>query len=385
MEESQEIMEYLDSIRDPRADKNKKHQLRDILVITICGVICGADDWVKIEHFARCKESWFRKFLELPNGIPSHDTFGRLFARLCPEEFRKGFLDWISGVAQLGHQEVVAIDGKTLRRSHDRAKGKAAIQMVSAWASENGMVLGQVKTDSKSNEIRAIPKLLQALALEGTIVTIDAAGCQKQVASLIRKKGADYVLALKGNQAQLYQDIKDYLEMARAEGFKDIAHDYWEETDGGHGRVEIRRYWVVDQLEWLEDRSKWQDLGTIGMVEAERHTNQGRSIETRFYISSLERNAEVFGKAVRKHWTIENRLHWVLDVAFREDDCRVRKDHAPENLAILRHLALNLIRQDKTKKGGIKTKRLVAGWDHDYLLHLLGLAKPSMLPPLGTP
>jgi predicted transposase YbfD/YdcC len=267
--------------------------------------------------------------------------------------------------------QVVAIDGKTLRRSYDKSSDKAAIHMVSAWASENGITLGQVKTEQKSNEIKAIPELLKTLEVKGCIITIDAMGCQKDIVARIIGKKADYVLAVKGNQKNLHEDIIRIFEEARSSDFQGIDYDFHESVDRGHGRIEIRRIWTISDINLIRGKEKWQQLKTIGMIESERHVGDEVSKDTRYYISSLDNNAEKFGGAVRTHWGIENSVHWILDVAFREDESRIRKGHAPENLAVIRHIALNLLKQEKTLKIGVKAKRLKAGWDNDYLLKVL--------------
>lgn len=365
------IVEHFKNIEDPRIDRGKLHNLMDIIAIAICAVICGADTWEDIELFGEAKHEWLKQFLELPNGIPSHDTFGRVFSIISPVEFQRSFLNWIKAISESIEREVVAIDGKTSRRSYDRGKGKGAIHMVSAWATANRVVLGQVKTEDKSNEITAIPELLDILALKGCIVTIDAMGCQKTISAGIIEKEADYVLALKGNQGTLHEDIKLFFEDAKETGFKGIRHDFHETIDGDHGRIETRRYYTISDIEWLEGKADWKGLKSIGMVESEREIGEKVTKEIRYYISSLPGNAKQFGDAVRRHWGIENSLHWVLDVAFREDECRIRKGYAAENFAVLRHIALNLVRQEKSIKRGVKGKRLKAGWDNDYLGKIL--------------
>lgn len=291
-----------------------------------------------------------------------------------PEEFERCFVSWIHAVFKITGGQTVAIDGKTLRRSHDRSSGKAAIHMVGAWVAETGVSLGQVKTEDKSNEITAIPELLKLLDISGCIVTIDAMGCQKELARQICHQGADYVLALKGNQGNLHKDIQLFFEHAQECQFKDIPHQSYETTDGGHGRVEVRRHVTISDLHWLEDRAKWKNLNLIGMVQSQRHIGDNITRETRYYISSLPNDAKRFASAVRDHWTIENQLHWVLDIAFREDDCRVRDRNAASNLSILRRFALSLCKQEKTAKVGIKIKRKRAGWNNAYLLTLLRLS-----------
>jgi predicted transposase YbfD/YdcC len=327
---SASVGRHFASLTDKRMEKKIRHSLPDITVIAICAAVSGADGWKDMETYGKAKCEWLKTFLELPHGIPSHDTFGRVFAMICPEEFERCFLNWIQSVFEVTEGQIIPIDGKTLRRSYDRSSGKAPVHMISAWASENGITLGQVKTDDKSNEIAAIPELLKVLELEGCIVTIDAMGCQKKIAELIRDKGADYVLAVKGNQGNLYADIRLFFEDAANNDFKDIPHDYYETTDGGRGRVEIRRYRTVSDIDWLCGKENWKGIKTIGMAEYERHEgNKEISIGVRYYISSLGSDAEQFGNAVRTHWGIENSVHWILDAAFREDESRIRKDHGP--------------------------------------------------------
>lgn len=368
------LPEHFADLPDPRVNRTRRHLLNDILVITICAVICGADDWVSIELFGKSKEDWFRSFLRLPNGIPSHDTFGRVFAALNPTAFAQCFASWIRSVANVTEGEVVAVDGKTLRRSFDRAAGKSSIHMVSAWATKNRLVLGQVKTDEKSNEIDAIPKLLDTLEIEGCIVTTDAMGCQKAIAGKVIDKKADYILALKANQPTLYEMVKVYFEEAIKNDFVGVRHGHSVEHSRGHGRIERRETWCTSDLAWFEDKEKWPGLRSIAMVESKREVDGSSSTERRYYISSLPgTNARKFAGAVRAHWGVENGLHWTLDVAFREDESRIRKDHGPENMAMLRHVALNLVKTETTAKVGVKNKRLKAGWDERYLLTVLGI------------
>lgn len=372
------IIEHFGSLTDPRIDRTKRHKLVDIIVIAICGSICGADTWVDIEFFGKCKEEWFRTFLELPNGIPSHDTFGDVFARLDPEEFQRSFMRWVQAIEEITGGQVIAVDGKTVCSSHDRAAGRKAIHMVNAWATSNGLALGQIKVNDKSNEITAIPELLRLLAISGCIVTIDAMGCQKEIAHQIVAGGADYVLAVKENQGDLYEDIEDLFAGAEAFAFEDIPHETWQATTKGHGRIEKRQCWTIADpasLSYIQDRAAWPNLASVVKIATRRSVGEETSVETRYFISSLKGDAQRMARAIRAHWGIENSLHWVLDIAFREDESRVRKDHGPQNLAILRQTALNLLKQETKLRASIHSKRLNAGWKEDYLLQVLGVHK----------
>lgn len=368
------LKKHFAPVRDPRVERTKHHRLIDLLVIAICAVICGAEDFVAIAAFGRAKEKWLRTFLELPHGIASDDTFLRVFARIDPQELETCFLEWVQAVFAVTGGQVVPIDGKTLRRSHDRRAGRGAIHMVSAWASANRLVLGQVKVDDKSNEITAIPVLLRLLALQGCIVTLDAMGCHTEFSRLIHEQEADYVLGLKGNQGSLHHKVQGYFAEAEQTDFRNLAHDYDRRVNKGHGRLEIRHCWTIfepEYIDYLNPEGKWVNLHSIAKVLSERHVGAEVTRETRYYISSLPGQAQQLNQAIRSHWTVENQLHWSLDIAFREDDCRLRKGHGAENFAVLRHMALNLLRQEASAKCGVKNRRLKAGWDEDYLLHIL--------------
>jgi len=368
------IAKHFSKVKDPRIDRTKRHRLLDILIIAICAVICGADSWVDIELFGKTKIEWLKTFLKLPNGIPSHDTFGRVFAALNPQEFESSFMEWVQAINLLTQGQVIAIDGKQLRGSHDRGIGKNAIYMVSAWATENQLVLGQRKVDDKSNEITAIPKLLKLLEVKGCIVMVDAIGTQTKIAKTIIEQGGDYILAVKENQGHLYEDIHDLFADNQQFNYEDIPHSYAKVVNKDHGRIEIRQCWTISDPEYLaniRDLRRWEGIQTLVMVLSERRIGDDSEVQDRYFISSLESNAEKILRAKRSYWGIENRLHWVLDIAFNEDRSRVRKDNAPQNFAVLRHMALNLLKQEKTAKGGIKAKRLQCGWNVDYLLKVL--------------
>lgn len=360
------LADHFQNIADPRKKYLIRHKLTDIIMIAICAVISGAEGWNDIEEFGQIKKKWLSNFLELRNGIPSHDTFRIVFSLLDPEEFRKSFFSWVKEVADIIEEEVVAIDGKTIRRSYQ--SGQSPLHIVSAWAQENNLVLGQIKTNQKSNEITAIPKLLEMLTLKDCIITIDAMGCQKDIAEKIIEKEANYTLALKGNQGKIHRKVKKIFEE------KNVSYDSHEEISEGHGRIEKRKCACIvldKKILDMEEMQGWKNLKSIVKIESERIIKDKITRENRYYISSLKKTAKKFNEIVRKHWSIENSLHWTLDIAFREDESRIRIGNSAENLGILRHLALNLLKQETTLKRGLKAKRLKAGWSNKYLVKVL--------------
>lgn len=374
------LVAHFGQVPDPRIDRRKDHDLIDILVIAVCTLLCAGETFNDMEDFGKAKFDWFRTFLKLRNGIPSHDTFNRVFAALDPQQFLDCFLRWTQSLREAVPQEIVALDGKALRRALN--KDQSIKYVVSAWAESNGLVLGQLKVADKSNEITAVPKLLRVLELTGCIVTIDAMGCQKKIAKEIIEADADFVLALKGNQETVHEEVKSFLDatlveqqVPRPPGAKlskaAAALASLETVEKDHGRFEIRRYYQSDQLDWFADRLKWEGLKSVGMVESLREVDGKTTVERRYYLASLPLGVETFARAVRSHWGVENKVHWIMDVCFREDQSRARAGYAAENLATLRRLALNLLKREKTKKRGIRGKQLNASWDHAYLLRLL--------------
>lgn len=363
------VLRHFYTLKDFRQEKKVKHKLIDIIVIIVCAVASGAETFSDIALYAECKAEWLKSILELQNGIPSHDTIERIMRWMDPVEFRKCFLNWVRGVAKLTNGEVVAIDGKALRGSKDGEKGP--IYMVSAWARANGIVLGQLKVNEKTNEIKAIPELLKILAVKGCIVTIDALGCQKDIAKEIINKEADYVLSLKENHPLLHQEIEQFFMGCRKDSFKDVSYDYYEEYSKGHGRIEKRKYWITEEIEWLTVKEEWQGLKSIGMTESIREINGVKTKEVRYHLCSISQQARQYATAVRGHWGIENSLHWVLDVVFGEDDSRIRKDYGPENMALVRHVFYNLLKNDKEIKLSMRRKKLKAEWSHDYAMSLV--------------
>lgn len=374
------LNEQFGDLEDPRQIRKTEHPLINIIFMTICGVLCGAEDWVAIVSFCQSQEAWLAQYLDMEKGVPSHDTFGRVFAALDNETFCQGFVNWMATVVEMAAGEIVAIDGKQVRRSHDRHAGKEAIYMVSAFAAANGVVLGQCKVAEKSNEITAIPKLIELLDLAGCVVTIDAMGCQREIAKQLIEEKADYVLSLKGNQGQLHEDVEALFANFEKVAFHEVDHDYYQKVEKGHGRLEKRQCWVFEPEGWgqyFRTLAKWTGLQTVAMVRAQRQIGDKVSSETRFFISSLPAEAKPILQAVRRHWSIENELHWILDVAFNEDQSRVRQGQAAENLAVIRQLVLNLLKQEKTAKLGIKNKRLRCGWDAVYRSKVLTGAKDA--------
>ena len=367
------ITKHFENLEDPRVLRTRRHPLISIIVLAVAGVICNCDSWVEIQEFAKTKKKFFEKFLSLPSGIPSHDTFGRVFSVLDAKAFQDCFVSWVRELIDLSQGKLipgktVAIDGKTVRGSHNQAVGKRAIHMVSAWVSDNSLVLGSVKTEAKSNEITAIPELLKLLLLDGCIVTIDAMGCQKEIISELVKKDADYCIAVKENQPRLYEGIKESFRLP----LQTKVVETYETSEKSHGRTEKRKYTLLtdqEYLDYLNSEGDWKNLRSIGQVESKRTINGVTSKETRYYILSINQ-VKQFAEATRNHWGIENKLHWVLDVIFKEDQSRVRTGHSDQNFCILRHLALNLIKQNKSK-GSIKTKRLKSGWDENFLVEVL--------------
>ena len=360
---------------DPR-HHNIRHRFIDVLTIAIFAVICGAEDWVSVADYGEAKEDWLRTFLELPSGIPSHDTFNDLFSRINPDAFERCFQTWMASLVELTHGKLVAIDGKSLRRSFEHSWDKSGMaHMVSAFAQNNSMVFAQLKTEGKGQELSAIEKLLELLDLEGAVVTIDAIGCNKEVAGKILAARADYVLQVKENQPTLHAKVKALLDEAILDDFAGLNGDHFEQTDGNHGRIETRKVWVCWDVEFLGDLPKdWPGLRGLIALESIREVNGKKSVERRYYISSLDRRTRAarLAACIRGHWSVENNLHWQLDVSFNEDQCRLRKEHGAENLSRINRIALNLLKKDKTRKCGIKNKRKICGWDNQYLLSILG-------------
>jgi predicted transposase YbfD/YdcC len=369
--QSLEIKKHFRSLKDPRRCHRRRHLLLDIVVVAVCAVTGGADNWEEIAAFGRRHQSWFRRYLSLPNGIPSHDTFTRVFARLDPRVFQRCLRDWLLAFGNVLKCKHIAIDGKTLCGSGRKTSALGPLHLVSAWASANHLILGQVAVEGKSNEITAIPQLLALLETKGAVVTIDAMGCQKEIAAKIRERRCHYVLAVKDNQPNLLQDIQESFERAYDSDFKGIAHDHYEtKTTNGHGREEKRYCEVIYDLSGIRNKEAWTDLRAIGMCITERTINGETKGEIRYFIGSQKKSARYYGIAFRKHWGIENNLHWQMDVSFGEDANRTAERIAAENLTLVRRAAQTLIKRDP-QKGGIKCKRRQAGWDLKFLEELL--------------
>lgn len=368
------LLSVLECVPDPRFPSWHRHKLADVLTIALCAVISGADSWVEVADWGQEKAEWLQTFLELPAGIPSHDTFSRLFRMLDPAALEAVLLGWVRAtLPPVAPGAVIAVDGKTLRRSHNRANGGAALHLISAWATETGVSLGQWTVPDHTNEISALPLVLQTVTLPGTVITLDALGCQREVAETITARGGDYVLALKGNQTQMHADVRDFFVDGLVSGFA-APVDQAETHEKGHGRIEKRTCWASEDaalLHYLDPEGRWAGLRSVALVQAERTIGDTKTIEQRYYLSSLPADALRLNRIVRTHWQIENHLHWVLDTAFDEDHCRVRMGDGAQNLALLRRVALSLLKRDTTAKVGIKGKRLKAGWNEQYLLHIL--------------
>jgi predicted transposase YbfD/YdcC len=365
------LLEYFADLPEPRIDRCKKHALLDIIAIAILASICGAEHFTEMEEFGKRKEAWLKSFLGLGHGIPTHDTFARVFAALKPSAFQERFVLWVQAVVRATEGEVVAIDGKTARRAHDKEAGLGALHLVSAWATRNRLVLGQIKVDDKTNEMTAVPELLRLLEVKGCIVTMDALNTQKEIANEIREQEADYVLALKKNHPKLHAEVEGIFAAVLKDDNADGAIKTTESVENDHGRTETRRCWSIAAPDWITGFDQWRDLKSLVMVEARREIKEQQTTELRYYLSSLAPHAERAAQAIREHWGVENSLHWVLDVAFNEDRSRVRIGHAPENLALVRKITHNLLQQEKTLKRGVKTKRFVSALDDAYLLKVL--------------
>lgn len=370
------FLEHFANLNDPRIERSKEHLLKDIIAIAILAVISGADGWVGIEAYGNAKYEWLKNFLALPNGIPSHDTFSRVFTLIEPQQFQECFLSWVNSIVKELKLEVIAIDGKTMKQSYDRNDQQKALHIVSAWSSSHQLVLGQKKVHKKSNELTAIPELIEMLEIAGSIITIDAMGCQKDITSLIIKKKGDYILALKDNQKLLHKAVKEWFEDAKTTDYLGKNYNFYEQVEAGHHRVEKRQVWTVDvsELPQVHNQELWSGLKTVVMIVSERRLWNKTTTETRFYLSSLSSNAEIIAGAIRSHWGIENSLHWTLDVTFCEDKSRIRKQNSPENFALLRRLAINLLKQEKTSKESLKMKRYRAAMDNNYLVQILNSA-----------
>jgi len=367
---SSKLSDAFSNVSDPRRPLRRLHNLNDILLISVLAIICGAETWNNIEDYALSKEGFLKKFLNLPNGIPSHDTFNRVFAAINPEEFEQSFMNWVASIVKIQNGELVSLDGKTIRGAKSKGK-KSPFHVVSAWAHQSNMVLGQLMTDEKSNEITAIPQLIALLELDKTVITIDAMGCQENIASKIIDNEANYILAVKNNQKNLFEDIEFSFNRKTSKKI-----EVSKTLDGDHGRIETRTCSVIRDMGDIENKEKWQNLSSIIKIESIRefkNSNQSTETSIRYYISSITDSSEYFQHAIRSHWAIENKLHWTLDVAFGEDASRKRAGNAARNFSTLLKIALNLLKNEKTTKMGVKGRRLKAGWDNEYLLKVLNL------------
>jgi predicted transposase YbfD/YdcC len=360
------FLDNFSTLEDPRIERQKLYPLIEIIFLTICAVISGANHFTEIVIFGEANLDWLKKYLPFKNGIPAHDTIGYLFSKLNPEHFKNKFIEWIQSVATISKGEIVAIDGKTHRHSFDSQSNKAAIHMISAWATNANIVLGQLKVNEKTNEITAIPQLLEMLELTGCIVTIDAMGCQKEIAKKIVESKADYVLALKGNQGTLYENVEQFFQFQNECDYKDYNFDYFKNSENDHGRIDIREYWITSSINWLEEKKGWKNLAAIGCARLSSTVGDITTVYNRYYIVSKDMDAKTFGEAVRNHWGIENKLHWCLDISFREDESRIRKGAAPDNFGVIRHICMNLLKQEKSFKRGIQGKRYRASMDIKY-------------------
>jgi predicted transposase YbfD/YdcC len=368
------------TLPDPRSAQGKRHELLDIIVIALCGAVCGVDNAEELQDFGEAKEKWFRTFLDLRHGIPSQDTFLRVFAALDPVQFRRCFVQWVESLREQGDGKIVAVDGKSIRRAFDSAREGLQVHMVNAWLREEGLVLGSMRTAAKSNEITAIPELLRLLNVKGCTVTTDAMGCQREIAKTIVAQGGEYMLQVAENHPTMHAEIVEYFDAVEKSGEVSDVFSMHETVDGDHGRVEERKYWHTTDIEWFEDKARWKSLRSFAKVTARRtEVSTGKTSEdSRYYISSYgQADAERAAKAIRGHWGVENELHWVLDMAFDEDRNRCRTGDAAENFAIVRHVAVNLIKGERSKRKGVLTKRKRCGWDHEYLLKVIGLQRSA--------
>jgi predicted transposase YbfD/YdcC len=373
------VFEFFDELPDPRVERTRLHPLMSVLTISLLAIICVGEGWDDMEDFGEAKREWLETFLDLPNGIPSADTFRRVLSAIDPVAFNACFVAWVQALSEGTAGKLVAIDGKTVRHSFDGATGKKSLHLVNAWISENRLALGQLATEEKSNEITAIPRLLELLDIRGATISVDAMGCQREIAAKVIDQGADYIMGLKGNQGTAHTEVAEFFEDALVTGFRDVQHTFHQTTDGSeHGRLEVRRVWASQQIKWFQDLSKWKGLRSIVMVERERTVGtQPTTVERQYYWTSHAQDAARLGAMIRGHWGIENSLHWCLDVGFREDESRARTDHGAENLALLRKIALNLAKSERTNKRGIQAKRRRACMKEEYLITLLQAGLPA--------